>query len=249
MRVQAKVLMADGAPAAGRKAVWWVPTKTGGFEPWDEGVTGKDGLLDMDVSRASFGSHLRLDGAHVAAYPVRFTGSVYDLGVLVLLEPVRKEVRAVASAAWVPSPPPPPPGGDSPGGVDLEARLKSTGVQVEAARAKLSSVSLTQVRVKWTEATATGSLEAEARFDQPPPKAPEEPPPASLPAVPVPDLRGLTPAAAQRAAAAVGLRVEVLPLFVAEPERHGRVLRQVPEPGKEVTTRSVRLYVGRSPEE
>ncbi|MFY0572628.1 PASTA domain-containing protein [Archangium lansingense] len=249
MRVMAKVLTATGAPAAGRKAAWWVPTKTGSFELWDEGVVGKDGLLDMDVSRASFGSHLRLDGGLVAASPVRFTGSVYDLGVLVLLEPARKEVRAVSAEAYVPSSEPvPPPDSPSPGGVDLEARLKSTGVQIEAARTKLSTVSLTQVRVKWTEATATGALEAEAQFVEPPTKAPVETPPTSVPARPAPDLRGLTPAAAQRAAAAVGLRVEITPLFVAEPERHGRVQRQVPEPGAEVTTPTVRLYVGRNSE-
>lgn len=247
MRVMAKVVTATGAPAAGRKAAWWVPTKTGTFELWDEGVTSKDGVLDMDVSRASFGAHLRLDGAMVAAYPVRFTGSVYDLGVLVLLEPTRKEIRAVSAGAYVA--PAPPADNDAPGGVDLEARLKSTGVQIEAARTKLSEVSLTQVRVKWTETTATGSLEAEAQFEQPPPKAPVETPPAGTPARPVPDLRGLTPAAAQRAAAAVGLRVEVTPLFVAEPERHGRVQRQVPEPKTEITTPTVRVYVGRNPEE
>lgn len=251
MRVVAKVLTAAGAPAVGRKASWWVPTKTGSFELLDEGVTGKDGTLSMDVSRASFGSHLRLDGAMVAAYPVQLTSSLYDLGVLVLLEPARKEVRAVSAAAFVASAPEPTPPGDtqSPGGVDLEARLKSTGVQIEAARKKLSAVSLAQVRVRWTEATATGSLEAEAQFNEPPKTPVEEAPPAPLPVRPAPDLRGLTPTAAQRAAAAVGLRVELTPLFVAEPERNGRVQRQVPEPGKEVTTPTVRLYVGRTTEQ
>jgi hypothetical protein len=171
------------------------------------------------------------------------------LGVLVLLEPARQGVRAVAAGAFVTGQPVPPESPQSPGGVDLQARLMATGEQIQSTQEQLSTVSLTQVRVKWTETTATGALEAEAQFEQPPPKALEEvPPPTELPARPAPDLRGLTPAAAQRAAAATGLRIEVTPLFVAEPERHGRVLRQVPEPGVNMTTFTVRLYVGRATE-
>lgn len=249
MRVLAKVITAAGTPAVGRKVSWWVPTKTGTFESWDSSLTREDGTVDMDVSRASFGSHLRLDGAMVAAYPARFNTSVYDLGVLVLLEPARQGVRAVAAGAFVTGQPVPPESPQSPGGVDLRARLLATGVQIQTTREQLSTVSLTQVRVKWTETTATGALEAEAQFEQPPARAVEPVPPPPAPVErPAPDLRGLTPAAARRTAAARGLRLEVTPLFVPEPERHGRVLRQVPEPGTNMTTLTLRLYVGRAPE-
>lgn len=254
MRVQAKVRTAAGAPAAGRKATWWVPDKTGSFVLRNEGVVGADGTLDMDVSSASFGSHLRLDGGAVAAYPLRLGSTVLDLGELVLLEPPRQGIRAVSAGAYVASAPPaeppkaPTPVSPTPVTVDLGARLKSTGQQIEAVRTELRSVTLSQVRVKWTETTASGVAEAEAQFVEQPVSGQEGGTPPTAPERTVPDFRGLTPAAAQREAAAAGLRVEVMPIFVADPERHGRVLRQLPEAGARDNTTTVRLYVGRTTE-
>lgn len=254
MRVLAKVRTAAGGPAAGRKATWWVTNKAGGFEPRSEAVVRPDGTLDMAVTSASFGAHLRLDDGMVAAYPVRMSSTVLDLGELVLLDPPRQGIRAVSAGAFVASAPPAEPArpptvvSPIPVTVDLGTRLKSTGQQIEAVRADLRSVSLTQVRVKWSEPTANGVAETEAQFVEQPVKGQEGSTPPTAPERTVPDFRGLTPAAAQRQAAAAGLRVEVTPIFVAEPERHGRVLRQVPEAGARDNTTTVRLYVGRTTE-
>lgn len=246
MRVRALFRKASGSPAAGLKAVWWVPGKTAGtFEARDTGVTDSEGVLDVEVSSATFGSHLRLSDGMVATFPVKMSSTVIDFGALVVLEPAREGIRAVsAGAAPVQTPTATP----EPTLVEvaIEDRLKSAGQQIQSVRASLTTMKLTQVRVRWTETTAEGTAETEAQFV-------EQLETGSVPTGetatrPVPDFLGLTPAAAKRLAAQSGLRITQSPLFVKDGAQHGRVLRQLPKPGVEGTTEPVQLFIGRAME-
>ncbi|MBZ4421731.1 PASTA domain-containing protein [Myxococcus sp. RHSTA-1-4] len=249
---------AAGTPAAGMKVMWWVPGKTAGtFELRDTGVTDAEGLLDVDVTSATFGSHLRLAEGMVATYPVKMSSTVIDFGTLVLLDPVREGIAAVpaavaptaASTATTATATTTDATATEPATlveVAIEDRLKSAGQQIESVKASLTTMKLTQVRVRWTETTAEGTSETEAQFVEQL-EIPTEP--ATEPvARPVPSFHGLTPAAARRLAAEAGLRVALSPIFTKESGQHGRVLRQLPKPGVEDTTASVQLFIGRAME-
>jgi hypothetical protein len=229
------------------KVMWWVPGKMAGtFELRDTGVTDAEGLLDLDVTSATFGSHLRLVEGMVATYPVRMSSTVIDFGTLVLLDPVREGIRAVSAAVAPVEPSATPTGDTALVAVAIEDRLKSAGQQIESVKASLTTMKLSQVRVRWTETTAEGTSETEAQFVEQLeiPPAPD----GEAPARPVPDFHGLTSAAARRLAAEAGLRVALAPLFTHERGQHGRVLRQLPKPGVEDTTASVQLFIGRAME-
>jgi hypothetical protein len=244
MKVRAVFQKASGVPAAGMKVAWWVPAKAGLFEARDTGVTNAEGVLELEVSSATFGSHLRLDSGGVATFPVKMGSTVIDYGTLVLLDPEREGVRAVpaaalrSAAAAEPAKEPATP-------LELSDRLKSAGQQIESVRSSLTTVRLSAVRVRWTETTSQGVTEAEARFVEQSPAAPAT---GEAPTREVPDFRGLTASAARRRASEAGLRVELMPVFVKEPEQNGRVLRQLPESGNLNTSASVRLFMGQAME-
>ncbi|MBZ4332904.1 PASTA domain-containing protein [Corallococcus sp. AS-1-12] len=242
MKVRAVFHKATGVPVAGMKVAWWVPAKTGTFELRDTGVTNEAGVLEMEVSSATFGSHLRLGSAGVATFPVKMSSTLIDYGTMVVLEPAREDVRAVSSAAVEPTQEPALEEGTS---LVLSDKLKSAGQQIEAVRASLTTVRLSTVRVRWMETTPEGVTEAEAQFVEQSPAAPET---GDAPAREVPDFRGLTASAARRRAAEAGLRVDPMPLFVKEPGQWGRVLRQVPEPGKPLASGPVQLIIGQAME-
>ncbi|NOJ97442.1 hypothetical protein HMI51_31440 [Corallococcus coralloides] len=254
MKVRAVFHKATGVPVAGMKVAWWVPAKAGIFELRDTGVTNAEGVLEMEVTSATFGSHLRLDSDGVATFPVKMSSTLIDYGTMVVLDPAREGVRAVSAAA-VRSAAPTEPSKEEPSKVEpskeqatslvLSDRLKSAGQQIEAVRASLTTVRLSTVRVRWTETTPEGVTEAEAQFVEQSPAAPE---PGDAPAREVPGFLGLTASAARRRAAEAGMRVDLMPLFVKEPGQWGRVLRQVPEPGKPLASGPVQLIIGQAME-
>lgn len=249
MRVRALFRKASGEPAAGLKAVWWVPGKTAGtFEARDTGVTDSEGVVDMEVSSATFGSHLRLSDGMVATYPVKMSSTVIDFGTLTVLEPAREGIRAVSAGALVMQTTPAPTATTEPALVEvaIEDRLKSAGQQIQSVRASLTTMRLSQVRVRWTETTAEGTSETEAQFVEQLEKVPVATQEAAV--KPVPDFLGMTPSAAKRLAAQAGLRITQSPLFTQDSAQHGRVLRQLPKPGVEGTTEPVQLFFGRAME-
>ncbi|MGE6762270.1 hypothetical protein ACQKGO_29950 [Corallococcus interemptor] len=246
MKVRAVFHKATGVPVAGMKVAWWVPAKAGTFEPRDTGVTNEEGVLEMEVSSATFGSHLRLDSAGVATFPVKMSSTLIDYGTMVVLEPAKQGVRAVSAMAVEPSKEPTTePAQEQPTPLVLSDKLKSAGQQIEAVRSSLTTVRLSTVRVRWTETTPEGVTEAEAQFVEQSPNAPAT---GDAPGREVPDLLGLTASAARRRAAEVGLRVDPMPVFVKEPGQWGRVLRQVPEAGKSHASGPVQVFIGQAVE-
>ncbi|NOK39601.1 hypothetical protein HMI49_41200, partial [Corallococcus exercitus] len=202
MKVRAVFLKSTGGPAAGMKVAWWVPAKAGTFEPRDTGVTNAEGVLELEVSSATFGSHLRLDSAGVATFPVKMSSTLIDYGTLVLLEPEREGIRAVSAGAVRAAAAEPTKETATP--LVLSDRLKTAGQQIESVRESLTTVRLSTVRVRWTETTPEGVTEAEAQFVEQSPAAPAT---GDAPAREVPDFRGLTASAARRRAAEAGVRV------------------------------------------
>lgn len=241
MKVRAVFHKATGVPVAGMKVAWWVPAKAGTFELRDTGVTNAEGVLELEVTSATFGSHLRLDSDGVATFPVKMSSTLIDYGTLVLLEPEREGLRAVSAAAVRPAAAEPTPEAATP--LVLSDRLKTAGQQIESVRASLTTVRLSTVRVRWTETTPEGVTEAEAQFVEQSPTAPTT---GDAPAREVPDFRGLTASAARRRAAEAGLRLDTMPVFVKEPGQWGRVLRQVPESGKPLVSGPVQLFIGQA---
>ncbi|GMU02034.1 hypothetical protein KH5H1_61540 [Corallococcus caeni] len=243
MKVRAVFLKSTGVPAGGMKVAWWVPAKAGTFELRDTGVTNAEGVLELEVSSATFGSHLRLDSAGVATFPVKMSSTLIDYGTLVLLEPAREGIRAVSSGAIRSAVTEPTQETATP--LVLSDRLKTAGQQIESVRASLTTVRLSTVRVRWTETTPDGVTEAEAQFVEQSPTAPAT---GDAPAREVPDFRGLTASAARRRAAEAGVRVGLAPVFVKEAGQYGRVLRQVPESGAIQASASVQLFIGQAME-
>lgn len=244
MKVRAVFHKSTGVPAAGMKVAWWVPAKAGTFELRDTGVTNAEGVLELDVTSATFGSHLRVDSAGVATFPVKMSSTLIDYGTMVLLEPAREGIRAVSAAA-VPPPTATEPSKETATPLVLSDRLKTAGQQIESVRSSLTTVRLSTVRVRWTETTPEGVTEAEAQFVE---QSPAPPMTGDAPAREVPDFRGLTASAARRRAAETGLRVGLMPVFVKDAGQHGRVLRQVPETGVVPASASVQLFIGQAME-
>ncbi len=253
MIVRARILREDGTPAAGLGVTWRV-LSSGSFVVNTKAVVGDDGALAFDPPNAPFGAHLAVGDVPFATAPVRYDGRAIDFGTLVAfaaprggvagvpadaLPPAAPEAKAATTTTTTPDATTPT---DTREPVTLEATLVSAGQQIETAKTSLTTVSLAEVKVRWTDETA-GATEVEATWREAAPTTTTTTTPA--PVVAAPDLRGLGAAAAARKAAELGLRVYPRPHFTADAAQHGRVVRQAPGPGQPAAGGVVVIYVAR----